>query len=533
MTQAISAQPGRTSGTVLTAIDVVRLSLVQLKGGSPQAPLPNGVARVAQNLTPPVFAGQGPVGQTPPVQQAALQAAVPATAPAAALATTHATTQATTQAGVQNSGVRTGAGSLARDLAAAIGGPRTLPANNRPAVGGVFVESRSPQASAILQSHGMIAGLLRTDVILQVTDRSYKDIDGRLSRMQDLARRAASGGISAETRALLEPPFQQLKQEVRQLALVAQPGAEAIVTYVANDRAAALPVSPISGIRGEVEAIRLSLPALPVTTLVDVMLPNVVAGVAVADISEPAVASVAGQVIEKAREGISQVQRIIFHQRTETGSLISQELSRIISLSVQRSDRASAVPALQLSSTVAARMLSPTTIIPVNPGAVISNMDGRGVNNVALPGRAGAPSDHARAVSFDMVSGQPNRTGLIALLSPDPPRARRSRIPCAQEHGPDWRPTVARASFSAVTRSSIWISASWTGPATRPVRSPKENPHEQTGPAPSKGARGWRRRPLDNPAERKITISAPPWNRFYQPLEPFCPMIAGGNVIFR
>jgi hypothetical protein len=266
----------------------------------------------------------------------------------------------------------------------------------------------------------MIAGLLRTDVILQVTDRSYKNIDGRLSRMQDLARRAASGGISAETRALLEPPFQQLKQEVRQLALVAQPGAEAIVTYVANDRAAALPVSPISGIRGEVEAIRLSLPALPVTTLVDVMLPNVVAGVAVADISEPAVASVAGQVIEKAREGISQVQRIIFHQRTETGSLISQELSRIISLSVQRSDRASAVPALQLSSTVAARMLSPTTIIPVNPGAVISNMDGRGVNNVALPGRAGAPSDHARAVSFDMVSGQPNRTGLIALLSPDP-----------------------------------------------------------------------------------------------------------------
>ena len=96
MTQAISAQPGRTSGTVLTAIDVVRLSLVQLKGGSPQAPLPNGVARVAQNLTPPVFAGQGPVGQTPPVQQAAVQAAVPATAPAAALATTHATTQATT-----------------------------------------------------------------------------------------------------------------------------------------------------------------------------------------------------------------------------------------------------------------------------------------------------------------------------------------------------------------------------------------------------------------------------------------------------
>jgi hypothetical protein len=408
MTQAISAQPGRTSGTVLTAIDVVRLSLVQLKGGSPQASLPNGLARAAQNLTPLVSAGQGPVGQTPPVQQVAVQAAIPAT----------------THVGVQNNGAPTGEGSLARNLAAeTIRGdavPRTLPAHNRPAVGGVFVEGRSPQASAILQSHGMIAGLLRTDVILQVTDRSYKNIDGRLSRMQDLARRAASGDISAETRARLDAPFQQLKQEVAQLASVAQPGAEAIVTYVAADRASAMPVSPITGIKGEVQAVRLSLAALPVATLVDVMLPNVVAGVAVADIFEPSVAGVAGPVIEKAREGISQVQRIIVDQRTEIGSRISQELSRIISLSVQRTDPVRAVPALQLSSTVAAKLLSPTTVIPKYPGPAVSDMDRRGVNNVPPAGAAGASSDHARVVSLDMVSGQPNRTGLIALLSPDP-----------------------------------------------------------------------------------------------------------------
>jgi hypothetical protein len=62
----------------------------------------------------------------------------------------------------------------------------------------------------------------------------------------------------------------------------------------------------------------------------------------------------------------------------------------------------------------------PTTIIPQIPGAVVSDIEGRGVNNVPLAGRTGAPSDHARVVGFDMVSGQPNRTGLIALLSPDP-----------------------------------------------------------------------------------------------------------------
>ena len=181
---------------------------------------------------------------------------------------------------------------------------RTFPANNRPVAGGVFVESWSPQASAILQSHGVIAELLRTDVILQVTDRAYKNIDGRLSRMQDLARRVASGDIPAETRALLDASFQRLKQEVGQLASVAEPGAEVIMTYVAVDHASALPVSPISGIRSEGQAIRLSLPALSVATLVDVMLPNVVAGVAVADISEPAVARVAGPVTEKSRNGI-------------------------------------------------------------------------------------------------------------------------------------------------------------------------------------------------------------------------------------
>jgi hypothetical protein len=406
MTQAISAQPGPTSGTVLTAIDVVRLSLVQLKGGSPQAPLPNGLARAAQNLPPPVPAGQGPVGQgtvsqPPPAQQGAAQAS-------------------TSQAATQNKGVQTDAGSLARNSAAATIRGDILPANNRPVVGGVFVEGRSPQASVILQSHGMIAGLLRTDVILQVTERSYKNIDGRLSRMQDLARRAGSGANFPENRAQLDASFQRLKQEVVQLASVAQPGAAAIVTYVAADHDSALPVSPIAGIRGEVQAIRLSLATRPAAALVDVMLPNVVAGIAVADISEPSVAGIAGAVIKQAREGIGQVQHIIGDQRAGIGSRISQELSRIISLSVQRPEALRQVSPLQLSSTVAAKILLPTTIPPVNSGAAVPAIDGQGVNNVPQAQRVGVPSDHARAVSYDMISGQPNRNGLVALLSPDP-----------------------------------------------------------------------------------------------------------------
>lgn len=400
MTQAISAQPGPTSGTVLTAIDVVRLSLVQLKGGSPQAPLPNGLAQVAQNLPPPVSAGQGLVGQgtvsqSPTAQQGAVQA------PAA-------------------TGVQTDAGSLARNSAAAAIRGDMPPANNRPAVGGVFVEGRLPQASVILQSHGMIAGLLRTDVILQVTERSYKNIDGRLSRMQDLARSAGSGTVVPETRAQLGASFQQLRKEVVQLASVAQPGAEAIVTYVAANHSSAQPVSPIAGIRGEVQAIRLSLASRPAAALVDVMLPNVVAGVAVADISEPSVAGIAGEVIKQAREGIGQVQHIIVDQRAEIGSRISQELSRIISLSVQRPEALRQIPALQLSSTVAAKILAPTAIIPANPGAAVSATGGQGVTYVPQARRIGVPSDHARAVSFDMISGQPNRNGLVALLSPDP-----------------------------------------------------------------------------------------------------------------
>ncbi len=408
MTQAIPSSPPPATGTILTASDIVRLSLVQLNGASPRTVLSGGT------LAATLQGASALPGEQRVAGLGVLQGTSPSGTP-------------TGPAGGETSGLRSSSRALAQELPASAARPdlasRLQAVNGRPAAASVLVESRSPQAALILQSHGTIAELLRTDVILQIADRSYKNIDGRLSRMQGVARRAASSGLSAEARAVLNQTFDQLRQEVVLLASVASPGTDALVLYTAGELDSELPVFSLAD--GGNGGARPADPSRPGVASAVVTLSDAVAELIVADISRPATATAAGPAIVAIREKIGEIQGTVIQRQAEIGTQLSQEILAVIALSLPRDDSANALPAAQLSSSVAEKMLAPPGAWQNSLAVPVSARSGdtSGAMPSGQPGAApsvGRSAANPSIVGGAMGNGDASRSGLVALLSPDP-----------------------------------------------------------------------------------------------------------------
>lgn len=399
MSQVTLPLPSLGPAGATAAIDVVRLALTYLNGGTPP------------DSTHPLLAGRPlPAGQGIPGQGAAAPgAALPGPVQPAASGPTpvqHGTIAA--KGGAQN-----GADTPLRTPSSpseALGTPeRAAQSDGRSMERGVYVAGRSDHAALVMRSHGAIAGLLRADAVLQIADGVLRKIDDRLARMQDLVRRATAGPSAARAREALDLPFQKLKQEV--IGLVPAAAAGSVAATVPAD-------IPGRGVRltSAGDSVRLAMDINSPAVSLQRKIPAIVRALAQTGLSTQSGIAQAETVLAVVRSNGGEVQHLIAGQRETIGSLLSQELSRRIGISDSPVDRAASAlhSSAGLSSAVASALVVPPMPVSAGQGAAMALADGE----PPLIGGDGKSVRQVPAESLALLVGQPNRAGIAALLSP-------------------------------------------------------------------------------------------------------------------
>ena len=414
MSQVTLPLPSLGAAGATAAVDVVRLALTYLNGGTPQ-----GSAKLPQ-VGSALLAGQRMPGTTVPASAGAAVPEASAQAPVqhrAVLA----------KSGAEGSAVLLpGKSSMPSEAARAPEGPARP--GGRPTGRDVFVAGRSDHAALVMRSHGAIAGLLRTDAGLQVADSVLRKIDDRLARMQDLVRRATAGPPTAQARAALDLPFQKLKQEVVGLVPPVAPGGGTETLPTGPSGRAVLAARAVSSSDSMRLAQDINLPAATLQGKI----PIIVQALAGSGLSTESRLAEAEAILAVVRSNGGEVQKLIAGQRDVVGDLLSRELSRRIGLSDPPVVRPPSAlrPGAGLSSAVASALLVPLLPASVGQGAAMSvsmstaMISARGAVDGEPPlvgsdvGSDGKQVRQVSAESLALLIAQPHRAGIAALLSP-------------------------------------------------------------------------------------------------------------------